>query len=240
MSLIRVLFFASLRDRAGMKATTLELPEGSKIRQLRTRLGLEFPGLAEALETSLFSINREFAFDDDEIPENADVAIFPPVSGGSEMDLSTVKPTVISVSEDKLDLNELVKMITLPSTGAVCIFTGVVRAVTIRGKTLKTEYLDYEAYIPMAEEKIRQVTEEIRGKWPQVEGIAIVQRVGRLNPGTPTVVIACSAPHRDTGVFEAARYGIDRLKEIVPIWKRETGPGGEYWVEGNYIPHRGD
>jgi molybdopterin synthase catalytic subunit len=220
--------------------TTLEIPDGSSIRHLKTRLGVEFPGLAEALGTALFSINREYAFDDDLIPGDAEVAVFPPVSGGSEMELSAIKPTVVSVTEHRLDLNDLVEKITLPGTGAVCVFTGIVRAVTTRGKAGETEYLDYEAYIPMAEEKIRQVIEEIRGKWPQVEGIAVVQRIGRLYPGTPTVVIACSAPHRDTGVFEAARYGIDRLKEIVPIWKRETGPGGEFWVEGDYFPNKGD
>jgi molybdopterin synthase catalytic subunit len=68
----------------------------------------------------------------------------------------------------------------------------------------------------------------------------MVQRIGRLEAGTPTVMIACSAAHRDTGVFEAARYGIDRLKEIVPIWKKEVGPHGEEWVEGGYIPTRND
>jgi molybdopterin synthase catalytic subunit len=92
----------------------------------------------------------------------------------------------------------------------------------------------------MAEAKMRQVADEIRQRWPQVEGIAIVQRVGKLLPGTPTVLVACSAAHRDTGVFEAARYGIDRLKEIVPIWKKEVGPGGEEWVEGSYVPVKGD
>ncbi len=87
---------------------------------------------------------------------------------------------------------------------------------------------------------MHQVAEEIRQRWPEVEGIAIVQRVGTMQPGTPTVLIACTAAHRDTGVFEAARYGIDRLKEIVPIWKKEVGPEGEEWVEGNYIPGSGD
>jgi molybdopterin synthase catalytic subunit len=73
-----------------------------------------------------------------------------------------------------------------------------------------------------------------------VEGIAIVQRIGRLEPGSPTVLIACTAAHRDSGVFEAARYGIDRLKEIVPIWKKEFGPTGEAWVEGSYHPGEQD
>jgi molybdopterin synthase catalytic subunit len=88
----------------------------------------------------------------------------------------------------------------------------------------------------MAEAKMRQVADEIRQRWPSVEGIAIVQRIGILYPGTPTVLIACTAAHRDTGVFEAARYGIDRLKEIVPVWKKEVGPHGETWVEGDYFP----
>jgi molybdopterin synthase catalytic subunit len=115
-----------------------------------------------------------------------------------------------------------------------------VRGVTTRGQVHKTLYLEYEAYKPMAEAKMRQVAEEIRSRWPSVEGIAIVQRIGRLDAGTPTVLIACTAPHRDTGVFEAARYGIDRLKEIVPVWKKEVGLQGEEWVEGEYIPGRND
>jgi len=92
----------------------------------------------------------------------------------------------------------------------------------------------------MAEAKMLQVAQEIRARWSVVEGIAIVQRIGRLDAGTPTVLIACTAAHRDTGVFEAARYGIDRLKEIVPVWKKEVGPDGQSWVEGDYIPQRGD
>jgi molybdopterin synthase catalytic subunit len=87
---------------------------------------------------------------------------------------------------------------------------------------------------------MQQVAAEIRARWPAVEGIAIVQRIGRLDPGTPTVLIVCTAAHRDTGVFEAARYGINRLKEIVPVWKKEVGPQGEYWVEGEYIPDDGE
>jgi len=92
----------------------------------------------------------------------------------------------------------------------------------------------------MAEQKMHQVADEIRLRWPSVQGIAIIQRIGRLDPGTPTVLIACSAAHRDTGVFEAARYGIDRLKEIVPVWKREVSPDGQEWIEGSYIPGHQD
>lgn len=149
-------------------------------------------------------------------------------------------PTIFSITEDEIDLNDLLARITLTSTGAAAIFTGMVRGETGRGEPHQTEYLEYEAYIPMAESKMKQVAEEIRAKWPVVEGIAVVQRIGRLYPKTPTVLIACTAAHRDTGVFDAARYGIDRLKEIVPIWKKEVSPSGEYWVEGEYIPRAGE
>ncbi len=162
------------------------------------------------------------------------MAFFPPVSGGSE------PLTFVKITEEQLDLDALVAAITTHSTGAACVFTGMVRGVTTRGDAHETLRLEYEAYKPMAETKMLQVAQEIRQRWPSVEGISIVQRVGVLEPMTPTVLIACSAAHRDTGVFEAARYGIDRLKEIVPVWKKEIGAGGEVWVEGDYHPTRED
>jgi molybdopterin synthase catalytic subunit len=149
-------------------------------------------------------------------------------------------PTIFSITEDEIDLNDLLAKITLTSTGAAAIFTGMVRGETSRGEAHETQYLEYEAYVPMAEAKMKQVAEEIRERWATVEGIAVVQRIGKLYPKTPTVLIACTASHRDTGVFEAARYGIDRLKEIVPIWKKEVSPDGESWVEGHYIPKAGE
>ena len=149
-------------------------------------------------------------------------------------------PTIYSITEDELDLNDLLAKITLTSTGAAAVFAGMVRGQTSRGDAHDTEFLEYEAYIPMAEAKMKQVADEIRTKWPIVEGIVIVQRIGKLYPKTPTILIACTAAHRDTGVFEAARYGIDRLKEIVPIWKKEVSPDGEFWVEGDYIPKAGE
>jgi molybdopterin synthase catalytic subunit len=149
-------------------------------------------------------------------------------------------PTIVSVTQSEIDLNLLLAQITLPSTGAAAIFTGMVRGITSRAPTHRTLRLEYEAYIPMAEAKMKSVAREIRERWPVVEGIAMVQRIGVLLPQTPTVLIACTAAHRDDGVFDAARYGIDRLKEIVPIWKKEVGPGGETWVEGAYIPKPGE
>ena len=149
-------------------------------------------------------------------------------------------PTVFQITEDEIDLDALLAQITLDSTGAAAIFTGMVRGITARDNPHQTLYLEYEAYKPMAEAKMKQVADEIRAQWPTVEGIAIIQRIGRLYPRTPTVLIACTSAHRDTGVFDAARYGIDRLKEIVPVWKKEVGPGGEEWIEGDFIPQPGE
>jgi len=232
---VRVLFFATFRDMAQQSALELELADGANVADLRHLLAKRFPLLAKSIPTALVAMNKQYAFDQDLIPENAEIAVFPPVSGG-ESDL----PTYFAVTDEALDLDALLDRITLSSTGAACVFTGMVRGQTGRDQPHETVYLEYEAYRPMAEAKMRQVADEIRQRWSAVQGIAIVQRVGRLYPRTPTVFIACTAAHRDTGVFEAARYGIDRLKEIVPVWKKEVGPNGEEWVEGDYIPRRDD
>jgi molybdopterin synthase catalytic subunit len=228
---VTVLYFATLRNLAGARQEAVDLEAGARLSDLQRILSGLHPGLAPSLPTALSSVNREFAFPDHSLSDGDEVAFFPPVSGGAE-----AFPTVLRITEDSLDLNEVIAQVTLPSTGAVCVFTGIVRARTARSRARTTARLEYDAYRPMAEEKLRQVAEEIRQRWPAVEGVAIVQRLGPLDPGTPTVLIACSASHRDTGVFEAARYGIDRLKQIVPIWKKEVGPDGEAWVEGTYHP----
>jgi len=234
MNTITILFFAHLKERSGISRLVLEIQPNLKIGQLRTQLIQQNPALTEVLPHALASVNQTFAFDEDSIPPGAEVAFFPPVSGGSN------KPLIFKITEDPLNLDTLVEQITLPTTGAVAVFTGLVRGKTSRGDVHETDWLEYEAYVPMAEKMMRQVAEEVQSRWPEVEGIAIVQRIGRLLPGTPTVLIACSAAHRDTGVFEAARYGIDRLKEIVPVWKKEVGPDGQTWVEGDHYPERGD
>lgn len=237
---VTVLFFATLRERTGMKKIDMEVPDGTTIDQFKELLGLEIPELNPAMDSTLFSINKEFAFGEEIISEGAEIALFPPVSGGAQQESMKDQPSYLSIQESELDIDELIDRITTATTGAVCMFTGIVRGKTLRGNPLETDYLEYEAYEEMARDKMQQVAREIWEKWPDVEGIAIVQRIGRLYAGTPTVLIACSAPHRDSGAFEAARYGIDRLKEIVPIWKMEAGPDGEKWIEGDYIPSAGE
>lgn len=231
---LRILFFASLKERSGVNRYELDVVNPITVSALKDRLAEKFPAIKPLLPTCVVSINQQFAFNDDVVPDAAEVAFFPPVSGGSD------RPTLLKIVEGALNLDELVAAITLPTTGAACIFTGMVRGITGRDDPHQTVSLEYEAYVPMAEAKMAQVADEIRQRWPAVEGIALVQRIGHLMPGTPTVLIACSAGHRDTGVFEAARYGIDRLKEIVPVWKKEIGPDGEVWVEGKYHPKPGD
>jgi len=230
---IQVLFFATFRSVTGIRDLQLDIPETTTVEELKHLLCEKFPRLAPIASTMVVSVNKEFASDQQILPVDGEVALFPPVSGGSF-------PTICLITEAELDLTALVQNITLPTTGAACIFSGIVRGVTTRSDPHQTLYLEYEAYQLMAEAKMRQVADEIRQRWPTVEGIALVQRVGRLEPGTPTVLIACSAPHRDTGVFEAARYGIDRLKEIVPVWKKEVTPQGESWLEGGYLPEPGE
>lgn len=229
---IRVLHFATLRDRAGQRQETYQLQPGATVREVKQAAIERHPALEPLLDSAVMAVNQEFADEDTEITEGDEVAFFPPVSGGVDGEA----PTWLAVTEEPLDLNEVLARLVTPATGAVCVFTGVVRAKTERGEPHETERLEYEAYEEMAQSKLAQVAEEIRERWEQVVGIAIVQRVGSLEAGEPTVMIACSAGHRDSGVFEAARYGIDRLKEIVPIWKKEIGPAGESWVEGEYQP----
>jgi molybdopterin synthase catalytic subunit len=236
---LKVLFFATLKERVGAKAIDVSVPVGMQVATLRMWLAEHYPDAAAAIPSALVAINHEFASETAVLFEGAEVALFPPVSGGSDQQMAGF-PTICELVEGALDLDGLLKQITLPTTGAACLFAGMVRAETRRDGYQQTAYLEYESYQEMAMAKMGQVAREIRDRWPAVEGIVIVQRIGRLMPGTPTVLMGCSAAHRDTGVFEAARYGIDRLKEIVPIWKKEVGPDGSSWVEGNYQPAPGE
>jgi molybdopterin converting factor subunit 1 len=232
---VRVLFFASLRDKAGRTEVLLDLPEGVSVYDLRLVIAEKIPNLNNEIFRFVVAVNREYVGDGEIIPGCAEIAIFPPVSGGCDERL-----TLCKVQIESIDIDDLVKQISSPTCGAIGMFVGIVRAITERGGMHKTEYLTYDAYIPMAEMKMSQIAEEIRERWKNVEGIAIIQRIGKLTTGTQSVLIACSGTHRDSGVFEAARYGIDRLKEIVPVWKQETGPQGQEWIDGDYYPRPGE
>lgn len=256
MNQITILFFATIREKTGQKKITLDVAEGCQVIDLKLLLSEKYPSLKPVIDRTLVAVNQNYAQDDEWLPSQAEVALFPAVSGGSDV------ATMVDIVETPIELDAIIAQITTEETGAVCMFTGIVRGITAanhqmkphpdsvnrgllkqetpQGLVTETVSLEYEAYTPMALLKMRQIAGEIREKWPAVYGIALIQRVGLLKPVTPTVLVACSAAHRDTGVFEAARYGIDRLKEIVPIWKKEIGPDGEEWVEGSYLPTQGD
>lgn len=231
---VKVLLFATLRQAAGIPSVSIDVPDEAVVADVRAALMNRYPAMAGLFQRSLAAVDQQFASEDLKLARGAEVAFFPPVSGGSDL------PTICKLTRRPVRIDSLVEKISLNSTGAVAVFTGVIRGKTTRGDFPDTVALTYEAYKPMALGKMKQIANEIRERWNAVEGIAIVQRLGTMKPGTVTVVIACSSPHRDEGVFEAARYGIDRLKEIVPVWKKEISPDGETWVEGEYIPQSGE
>jgi len=256
---ITVLFFATIKEKTGHKTGSLEIPEGCRVADLKQILCEKYPLLKEVIGRTLVAVNQNYALDDELLPLHAEVAFFPPVSGGSPL------PSLVEITYAPIVMDDILAKISSVEIGAACLFTGIVRGRTFvdqshhsgqspagnlnqgleihkspGGPVTETVSLEYEAYEPMAHQKMLQIADEIRERWPSIYGIALIQRIGLLTPVTPTVCVACTAAHRDTGVFEAARYGIDRLKEIVPIWKKEIGPNGETWIEGDYRPSRGD
>jgi molybdopterin synthase catalytic subunit len=236
--LIHVLLFATVKDKVGQSRLSLDLPDVATVADAKAALSRDFPAAAQNIEAAIAAVNEEFSRPEAPLAAGDTLALFPPVSGGQG---NTSQPEVFLLPDGPIDHDEIIAAITTPSTGAVCLFSGMVRGATDRpGHHKETVRLEYEAYTPMALAKMKQVADEIREMWPGVQGIAIAQRVGVLKVGQNTVLIACSSGHRDEGCFEAARYGIDRLKEIVPVWKKEVGPGGESWVEGEYHPSAAD
>ncbi|MDO9087871.1 MAG: molybdenum cofactor biosynthesis protein MoaE [Anaerolineaceae bacterium] len=231
----KILFFAKLKELVGSSEIFLTLKNECTVSDLKNELLSKYPILKEYLPIMLVSVNQNFAFDDEQIPDNAEIALFPPVSGGN-LD----EDILVDVAYDELDFNILVSKTIQNSTGAIVMFTGVIRGETKNSEHPHTSGLEYEAYIPMAKAKMLQVADEIRIKWPIMQKIVIIQRIGYMDAGTPTVVVICTAAHRNTGIFDAAKYGIDRIKEVVPIWKKEISPDGDSWIEGDYIPEKGD
>jgi molybdopterin synthase catalytic subunit len=224
MMKVTLKLFARLREIVGSGKLERHLNEGATVEDLLHVLHSEFPRLSEVSARAIISVNQEFATPDSLLHDGDEVAIFPPVSGGADS---------FRVTFDPLSVDEVAQMVVRPHTGAVATFAGVVRNVS-DGK--EVAHLEYEAYGEMAIAKMRQVADEAHARWSSVVDIAIVQRIGHLEVGELAIVIAASSVHRDEGCFEACRYTIDRLKQIVPIWKKEIGPTGEEWVEGDYLP----
>ena len=138
---------------------------------------------------------------------------------------------LFEITAAPISVDEVSRRVSSPAVGAVVSFAGIVRG-TNAGRQVR--YLEYETYPEMAETTLAQIAEEIEARWP-VEQVAIVHRVGRLEIGETSVIVAVASGHRQ-GAFEAAHYAIDRIKEIVPVWKKEYFEGGEIWIEGPEKP----
>ncbi len=135
---------------------------------------------------------------------------------------------LFEITAAPISVDQVVSRVNMPQVGGIVTFVGVVRGEN-RGRTVL--YLEYEAYPEMAEQVLAQIGREIKERWPQVEGVAIVHRTGRLEVGEISVVVAVAGAHRE-GLFDAASYAIERIKQIAPIWKKEVWEGGEEWIEG--------
>lgn len=237
---IQIKLFATLKDKAGSNKISVTVAEPATVAALLEAVGAAYPALQTSLPIALVSVNKAFAGRDTAVSAHDEVAMFPPVSGGSgASDLP--HPTYFAVTTEPFDITAIHARLGGPDIGAIASFTGFVRGQTQRdGLPPETSYLEYEAYSEMAELKMAQIAREIWEKWPLVKGVAIVQRIGRLDIGQHTTFVACASGHRDQGIFDAARYGIDRLKEIVPVWKKEVGEDQSIWVEGDYRPTEAD
>jgi molybdopterin synthase catalytic subunit len=213
---VRVLYFAVVRERLGRDEEELELAVSADVRAAWAELERRHPELAGLRPVVKLAVNEEFAAGERVLADGDVIAIIPPVAGGSG---------VFRVSDEALSLDEVVGAVTTEEHGGVVTFSGVVRRQS-RGKRIVR--LEYEAYRPMAERKMAEIGAQLAVEYPGVR-VAIVHRVGKLAVGDVAVVIAASAPHR-AAAFDACRAAIDRLKESVPIWKKEIAEDGEEWI----------
>ncbi len=212
---LTVLHFAAARERAGTGQETVEW-RGGTVHQLLEELVARHPGLRSLVPHLRVAVNQEFLPLDAQVPDGAEVALVPPVAGGSGC---------FRLSEAPLSLDEVVQAVGGPERGGLVTFTGTVRTET-RGRRVRS--LSYEAYPAMAERAMAAIGREIETRWTGSRA-AIVHRVGTLVPGEAAVVIAVSSPHR-AAAFEGCRHAIERLKTDVPIWKKERFEDGEEWV----------
>ncbi len=220
--LITVLFFAGLRDRAGAAKIPVELADGATvgdaIEAARAASEREW-AVPQAIMTA---VNEEYAERDHRLSDGDELALIPPVSGGTDEASET---DYILITEDPLDSEAVSARVRADGDGAIVIFEGVTRN---HNDGRGVDFLEYEAYRPMADNKIREIIGEMRGKF-EIDRVAIAHRTGRVDIGEKSMVVAVSAAHRRPA-FEAALYFVDRLKEIVPIWKKEHFDGGEVWI----------
>ncbi len=216
---LSVRLFAVCRERAQKSILDLEFESDSiTLDELKARIAQAEPSLAPLLKIVRIAKNQSFAIATDTFSEQDEIAMIPPVSGGSGLDLFEVRTETITLAE----VEEAVRH---PGAGAVVSFLGTVRDQT---KGIDVVALEYEVYQEMAERVLRQIGGEVLQRWPGAR-VAILHRSGRLEIGEASVVIAVSSPHR-AAAFEGCRHAIERLKEDVPIWKKELRKDGSIWV----------
>ena len=222
---VRVLFFGILKDIAGRSSDLLALPEGSTLADVLRHYESEAPRLREFRHALAISLNREYAAPQSCLHDQDEVALLPPVSGGSQTQ------TAVAIVQDKIRSDEVMKAIKQPEDGAVAVFEGIVRN---HSRDRRTLYLDYEAYEPMALAKIRELAAEARQKFA-IRDAAVVHRLGRLEIGETSVLLVVASAHR-AAAFDACRWLIDTLKRTVPIWKKEYFKDGAVWADGEPFP----
>jgi molybdopterin synthase catalytic subunit len=249
---VRVLPFGVSKDWLGAAAATVELPKGASVADLLERLKLNLParlaghehgdGKGQALRGIAVSVNAEYATAGQVLRDGDEVGLLPPVSGGSAartgaartaktLDEIGEEPTVIALTREPIDAEKLVAAAKHGEDGAVVVFDGIVRNNT-RGR--QTLHLDYEAYEEMALRQMKELANQARDKFG-VRQVTMIHRLGRLQVGETSVLIAVAAAHRGAA-FEACRWLIDTLKKTVPIWKKETFVDGAVWADGEPFP----
>jgi len=216
---INVLFFAVFRERLGRDNQSLKLSDGATVADAIEALAAEHSIVARLDGRYQVALNREMVPRDTPLADGDELALIPPVAGGSEPERHA------RILDAELSLDRVCKAVRGSGMGGLVTFSGTVRN---HSKGRSVDHLSYEAYTEMAEQVIRTIADEIES---EIDGtrLAVEHRVGTLQIGDVAVVIACAAPHRDEA-FRGCRAMIDRLKDRVPIWKKEVGEDGEEWV----------
>jgi|SRR5882672_658635 len=221
---VRVLFFGILKDLAGKSSDVLDLPDGALVRDVLSHYIADIPKMRESTASLAVAVNQEYAGPETKLRSDDEVAILPPVSGGSAGGRATIV-------RDRIDAQGVLDRIKRSEDGAAVVFEGVVRNHT-RGR--RTLYLNYEAYEEMALRQMEGLAEQALQQF-QVREVALVHRLGRLEIGETSVLIVVASAHR-AAAFDACRWLIDTLKRTVPIWKKEYFEDGAVWADGEPFP----
>ena len=226
---VTVLFFGVLRDALGRSNEVVTLPEGARLADLIAHYEAATPHLKEFLPTIAVSVNQEYAAPTVSLRDHDEIALLPPVSGGTNENCRLA--THVAIVRDRIATEAVLAEIKQPQDGTVVVFEGIVRDHTRDRRTL---YLEYEAYEPMARRKLEELAEEALDRF-EIREAAVVHRLGRLEHSATSVLIAVASEHR-AAAFEACRWLIDTLKNTVPIWKKEYFEGGAVWADGEPFP----